>query len=91
MSATHSNEKLTVGQKRKIGNALHDLCKTYHEGIPTKKLNEILAPFELALEDGIYTGRQGESLEPIGKNLFLKMTWYRMESGRFEIVAYLTA
>ncbi len=45
--------------------------------------------------DGIYTGREGRMEEPISKNprgetnAMFVMTWYKMESGRYEIVIYV--
>lgn len=38
--------------------------------------------------DGIYCGSTGRSVASLGENVWLALTWHKMESGRWEIVAY---
>ena len=73
---------------RQINKALNALCASRYDCIPTSGISAILNPLGLALEDGIYCGAAGEFLEPIGQNIHLRLSWYRLESGRYEIVAY---
>ena len=37
-----------------------------------------------------YCGRDGHSVEKIGNWSWLSLSWHRMDSGRYEIVAYLS-
>jgi hypothetical protein len=81
---------------KKINTDLHKLTSNkYFPEIPLKSIDTILTHYGLnKLEDGIYTGQSGEFVENVGKtwgnNVYLRMTWYRMESGRYEIVAYVS-
>lgn len=89
MSAT-ANTKVPAKHRAKINRALDALCKNYFDSIPVKEIQAILETYELKMEDGIYCGREGESNEPIGNGCWLRMTWYKLQSNRFEIVAYVS-
>ena len=43
-----------------------------------------------ALADGIYTGTEGRVHEQVGPRTWIALTWCKMESGHYEIVAYLS-
>lgn len=43
-----------------------------------------------ALSDGVYCGEDGRIHEQVGPHTWLSLSWYKMESGRYEIVAYLS-
>lgn len=63
----------------------------YHDGLPLTQIDNILADNGFsALEEAIYCGREGKVHEQIGSKTWLLMTWYKMESGRYEIVAYVS-
>lgn len=63
----------------------------YFQLIPAAALSGILVNCGLRpLEDGIYCGHDGSVHEQVGDNTWFTMTWHRMESGRFEIVAYVS-
>jgi len=87
MSAT---AKLPAKYLSKINRQLGVLCKFYFPSIPVQEIQSILNEFELKIPDGIYCGREGESMEEIGNGVWLRMTWYKMQSGNFEIVAYVS-
>lgn len=87
MSAT---TKLPAKDKKKINRQLDALCREYHVGIPCEKINSILGEFQLKMEDGIYCGWDGEMSEHVGQNTYIRMTWHKMPSGKFEIVAYVS-
>lgn len=77
--------------KRKINNALYDLTTNrYFDAIPVAQINAILEPFEMKMEDGIYCGADGHLNEQLADNVWLAMTWHKMPSGRYEIVAYVS-
>jgi hypothetical protein len=63
----------------------------YHDGLPIQQIDEILDSCGFsATESAIYCGREGSATHQVGRNTFLAMTWYKMESGRYEIVAYVS-
>lgn len=63
----------------------------YHDGLPLTEIDNILAANGAsALEEAIYCGREGKVHEQVQSNTWLTMTWYKMESGRYEIVAYVS-
>ena len=75
----------------------------YFDSIPSKPIQEILYRYNLGKDvetgedvmSGIYTGAQGRMEVSISKNqhgktnLIFVMTWYKLESGRYEIVPYV--
>jgi len=64
---------------------------TYHPWIPLATFDEILQKHGFdQLESAIYCGREGRSNMKVGPNTFLAFTWYKMESGRYEIVAHVS-
>ena len=88
MNATPT--KLPAKHRNRINRELAMLCKGYFPAIPIKEMQAILEVFELKISDGIYCGHQGESMEEVGHGVWLRFTWYRMPSGKFEIVAYVS-
>jgi hypothetical protein len=77
---------------KKVNNALFDLCKIYHQGIPLDSIDEILTSNGFhSLEEGIYCGRDGKINEEIGGGVYLALTWHKMDvTGSYEIVAYVS-
>jgi len=85
---------MTTAEKNKAKNAVNGdlfyLGKRYHNFIPNAEIDKILTLRGLnALEEGIYCGREGHVHEHVGEGLWLSMTWYKMSTGRYEIVAYV--
>ena len=78
-------------RRNRANNALHAISRTYHCGLPIAEIDSILTAngFE-ATEPAIYCGAEGSSHEKIGPNSWLSFTWYKMESGRYEITTYLS-
>ena len=73
-----------------VNTELHDLGKVYHEHLPIQQIDEILELYGFnPTEPAIYCGADGASHEHVGHNKYLSLTWHKMESGRYEIVAYL--
>jgi hypothetical protein len=77
--------------RRKANDELYTLGLTYHESIPLVCLDRVLvdAGFHQT-EEAIYCGRDGHSLEQVGERSWLSLSWHKMESGRYEVVAYLS-
>ena len=73
-----------------VNNGLYDLGLKYHDYIPVYEIDSILVQngFD-ATEPAIYCGRDGKTHDEVGHGKFLSMSWHKMESGRYEIVAYL--
>lgn len=74
----------------RVNDKLYRLGITYHDGLPINLIDAILTENGFnALSEGIYTGHDGKHSEPVGFNSYLHLSWHRMESGRYEIVAYV--
>lgn len=96
--------RLKVEDKRKINGELYELCKVYYAAIPLKDINRIIRATvggELLNEDStplscLLCGDDSRAMFDIGKpgitywNSKLYMSWYRMPSGKYEIVAYIS-
>lgn len=85
---------LTPGKAelKKANEALSRLTRnTYFDSIPLSDIIEILDAhgFDSGDLDGIYTGHEGQARSRVSEKHWMMMTWYRMPSGRFEIVAYI--
>ena len=77
--------------KQLINNSLHTMGFQYHDSIPLVAIQELLNTYDLHLEPGIYCGHDGHSLEPVGENLYLSLSWHRMDvTKRWEITAYVS-
>ena len=80
-------------QLRKLNNGLRALTyNAYFDGIPVNQLAELAGEngFDTADFEGIYTGREGRATVDLGHGASMAFTWYKMGSGRYEIVAYAT-
>lgn len=68
------------------------ICSVYWSHLPIDDIAKIINThgFDGSALDGFYTGHQGKVHEKVGKNTYIVITWYRMPSGNFEIVAYLS-
>jgi hypothetical protein len=78
--------------RKKANDGLHAMCSNrFHESIPLTEMDGILtaAGFN-ATEEAIYCGREGSSHEQVGERTWLAMQWYKMESGKYEINAYVS-
>lgn len=87
--------KMTPHQRRRarniVNSALFELGRTYHDHIPVTLIDNILSWNEFyPTEPAIYCGRDGNSHENVGHDTWLSMSWHKMGSGRYEIVAYVS-
>ena len=84
--------------KRKVNNALSKL-PVYHDSIPFNLIREIVESIgktvvldvdDQPLEGVLFCGEKGQSLFALKDSRYgLSLSWYRMESGRYEIVTYI--
>ena len=89
--------KKQLNVAKKIANdLLHKLTTNqYFNGIPINQMSEILRVlgFNTANLEGFYCGHEGrcnERMSFLDKEAWFTFTWYRMPSGRLEIVAYVS-
>jgi hypothetical protein len=75
---------------KRVNDKFYTLGLLYHDGVPVNLIDTLLVDngFE-ATEPAIYCGRDGKVHEEVGHGKWLSLTWHKMESDRFEIVAYL--
>ena len=63
----------------------------YHDSVPLDTVNQLLTIYGFdELEPMILCGREGRLHEAVGSNRWLSLTWYKMESNRYEVVAYVS-
>lgn len=74
---------------------------TYHDGIPVDEISVCIKNHGgmMVQEDGtewsgIFCGEQGTCNIPVVfadySNMFVSISWYKMDSGRYEIVTYIS-
>jgi hypothetical protein len=80
-------------RKQAVNADLHKLGLIYHDTIPMYQINTILGYHNFenagALLSNYIDGRTERLHEEIGEGLWLTASFYRMESGRWEVVAYV--
>jgi hypothetical protein len=100
------NKKSFTARKNAANAKLHAIGLRYHDGIPTQEIQGILDEASMGrnaetlenVMDGIYCGSEGRMQEVVidadAQGRFHKcgffMSWYKMPSGRFEIVSCLS-
>jgi hypothetical protein len=78
-------------KERKAANKMLQALPLYAEGLQLDAMNAVLEEHGFnTLEPAIYCGREGQHHEQVGAHTWLTFTWYKMESGRYELVAYLS-
>ena len=84
--------KSLTSRKNSVNKALHALGLIYHQGLPIQEITDILNSngFNGEIMEGIYCGHDGRISENLTDRIGFNMTWHRMPSGRFEIVAYIS-
>ena len=89
--------RLMKEEKDRLTEALLDLG-TYHIGIPLREISLVLNSAGLKLEEAILCGREGRATFDLFHvhtgfsvlNTMLCLSWYKMESGHYEITLYLS-
>lgn len=76
---------------RGVNDALYGLGRTYHDSVSLDTVNELLTHYGFdRLESMLLCGREGRLHENVGRDKWLALSWYKMESGRYEVVAYVS-
>jgi len=86
-----------IHDRVRMNQFLSNLGATYWNELPLKQIDAALAAngFNI-LEPGFYCGADGRINEAVGiglmgrEKIFLSLSWHKMQSGRYEIVAYLS-
>lgn len=84
--------KLTQKEKNELNKGLTLLCRNRHfKFLPIREIEFILDSKGLkGNTEGIYCGREGRVTELVAENSNLVFSWYQMESGRYEVLAYIS-
>ena len=90
--ASGQQGRVEAKSRRLANHALHALTfNCYHDGLPISTIDRILIQYGFdPLEEAIYCGRDGMVHEQVGARTWISLTWHKMESGRYEVVAYLS-
>lgn len=77
---------------RTVNEVLFKFGRVYHDSVPLAELSALLRwnGFDGLDDILLVCGREGRLHESVGRNRWFTLTWYKMESGRYEIVAYLS-
>lgn len=78
--------------RRKVNAVLHGLGLAYHDSLPICTIDDVLLANGFnATEPAIYCGRDGNcSPMQVGEFTWLSLSWHKMESGRYEVTAYVS-
>jgi hypothetical protein len=83
--------KMLKHDTKRVNEVLYKMGRTYHASVPLDLVNALLEYNGFtALEAMILCGRDGQLHESVGRNRWLALSWHRMPSGRYEVVAYLS-
>jgi hypothetical protein len=76
---------------KRLNDWLHSLGHNrYHNSVPLDDVNDALVAYGFdALELMLLCGREGQLHEAVGHDKWLTLTWYKMETGRYEVIAYV--
>lgn len=72
----------------RVNAKLHELGLTYHQFVPYEQIDAILK--QEGFEDTVGASEGDKKLDVcVGEGKWLHISWYRMGSGRYEVVAYV--
>ena len=84
-------KKTEVTRRHQVNKCLAIGIPTYTDGLPISTINSLLMAHEFnPMEPAIYCGESGNVHEQVGDKTWISLTWYKMESGKYEIVVYLS-
>jgi hypothetical protein len=89
--------KLNAKIRGKLNDQIHHATVGLKDAIPIADFEKILAPIGLKLEEFILCGRSGSAninlftLDGVEcSNSMLALSWFKHESGRYDVNAYLS-
>jgi hypothetical protein len=76
---------------KSVNDSLWRLGLTYYEFVPLMAVNAVLERngFSWDNQPGFMGGASGRIHTEVGDGKWLTLSWYKMESGRYELVAYV--
>ena len=87
----------TTKQVKQAVKAVNDVLTemgSYFTGLPLAYMFDALRTngFQVTEDNllGVYCGAEGRVHEHVGDGVYFTMTWYKMETGRYEVVAYVS-
>ncbi len=90
----HLDKSLESKMRRKASAAIGKfLDAVYFDHIPLAQIDAILEEHGFNSSGqlcGLLAGAEGRMHIQVGPNTWLAMNWYRMESGRYEVLGYLS-
>jgi hypothetical protein len=67
------------------------LSQGLHDSLRLQDIDNVLTTHGFRpLTEGIYCGREGRVHEQVGDRTHLLLTWYKYDTGRYEVVVYLS-
>ena len=76
--------------RARVNRALQALGN-YHDGLALDKIDAILTKYGFnPMEPAIYCGRDGSAKDRVGRRTWISLTWHKMESGKYEVVTYVS-
>lgn len=86
-----AERKRLARDTRHVNDILHEMCRASQVSVPLDRVNATLRACGFdELEPMILCGREGRLHEAVGRNHWLALSWYKYESGRYEVVAYVS-
>ena len=75
----------------RVNGILADLGRRYHDYLPVFQIDTALieSGFEPLDATVSFLGCEGRTHEPVGEDKWISISWHRMDSGRWEVVAYV--
>ena len=73
----------------RVNSELHQLGLSYWDYLPVYQVDSALTNHGFAATDLWQAGNDGRHHEEVGEGKWLSVSWHKMESGRYEVVAYV--
>jgi hypothetical protein len=102
-TATAKPGKLSHRELKALSDHVHKTCRGYHQSIPLAFLQAGFESFGISMEEFILCGHEGRATINLHRfdletgevlasieNSMLVLMWYKMESGNYEVTAYLS-
>jgi hypothetical protein len=76
--------------RRLANNELYAMGTHYHDSLPIASIDRVLTECGFnETEPAIYCGRDGRCSQQVGARTWLSLFWHKMDSGRYEVIAYV--
>lgn len=79
----------TKADCKRVNEALWKMGRIYYESVPLVEIASLLRANGFEFNDVIATADEGRLTRPVGRDKWLSLSYFKMPSGRFEVVAYV--